>query len=59
MLEIIIAFAVIVFAGLSVSLGVLLGRRTPEQGCHCEIETGSQQTASKCGSCQIIDARRS
>ncbi len=57
MLEFFITFAVILFAGFSVTLGILLGRRTPEQGCHCEVETGHQMTATKCGSCQIIDAR--
>ena len=58
MLEFFITFAVILFAGFSVTMGVLLGKRSPGQGCHCEAEPGSQMKASKCGSCQIIDARR-
>jgi hypothetical protein len=57
LLEFFITFAVILFAGFSVTFGVLLKKRTPVHGCHCEPEADSQKTASKCGSCQIIEAR--
>ena len=57
MLELLITFAIILFAGFSVTFGVFLGKRTPVHSCHGEVEAGRQVTASKCESCQVIDAR--
>ncbi|MEE9531331.1 MAG: hypothetical protein V3W52_10080, partial [Syntrophobacteria bacterium] len=45
------------FAGFSLTFGVLLGKRTPVHSCHREPKGHRKETASKCGSCQVIDAR--
>ena len=51
MLEVLITFAVILFAGFSVTFGVLIGRRKPGHGCHAEVDAAGKVQLSKCESC--------
>ena len=51
LLEVLITFAVILFAGFSVTFGVLIGRRKPGHGCHAEFDAAGKVQLSKCESC--------
>ena len=55
MLELLITFAIILFAGFSVTCGVLLGKRTPVHSCHSEPGSHRKETLTSCDSCEVID----
>jgi hypothetical protein len=54
MLEVLITFAVILFAGISVTLGVRRGQRTPQRSCHGEPQADAEEAPAKCQACGAI-----
>ncbi len=48
--------ALFLFAGFSVTFGVLLGKRTPVHSCHCEPGSYRKETLTNCDSCEVTDA---
>ncbi|WP_096894057.1 hypothetical protein [Candidatus Scalindua japonica] len=56
LLELLITFVIILFAGFSVTFGVLLRKQTHVHSCHCEPGSDRKETLAKCDSCEVIDA---